>query len=48
VTFKINFDEILPLVKNSLAGQLNVAGNFPFYPNIPNMSDSYIMSLSLL
>jgi hypothetical protein len=45
---KSNFDKILPIVKNTLADQLNVAGNLQFYPNKPNMADSHIISLALL
>jgi hypothetical protein len=45
---KLNFDKILPIVKNTLADQFNTDGNLQFYPNKPDMPDSHIMSLALL
>lgn len=45
---KTNFDKILPIVKKTLADQLNDEENLQFYPNKPNCPDAYIISLALL
>ena len=45
---KINFDKILPIVKQTLADQLDSIGNLHNYPNKPDLPDSHIMALSLL
>jgi len=45
---KSNFDKILPIVKLTLADQLNDQGNLQFYPNPPKLPDSHIISLALL
>ncbi|HYX05245.1 MAG TPA: hypothetical protein VE912_00790, partial [Bacteroidales bacterium] len=45
---KSNFDKILPIVKLTLADQLNDRGNLQFYPNPPKLPDSHIISLALL
>tara|TARA_R110002049_G_C9029967_1_gene551968 strand:- start:21 stop:929 length:909 start_codon:yes stop_codon:yes gene_type:complete len=45
---KTNFDKILPIVKLTLADELNACGNLHRYPNKPNLPDTHIMTLSLL
>lgn len=45
---KSNFDKILPLVKQTLADQLNEDGNLQYYPRKPHLSDLHIISLALL
>lgn len=45
---KTNFDKILPIVNQTLADQLNEDANLQAYPNPPEVSDAYIITLSLL
>ncbi|TVR15797.1 MAG: IS982 family transposase [Balneolaceae bacterium] len=45
---KANFDKILPIVKQSLADQLDAFGNLHHYPNKPDLPDSHVIALSLL
>ena len=45
---KTNFDKILPIVKKTLADQLNKNDNLQTYPNPPALPDTYILTLSLL
>lgn len=45
---KTNFDKFYELVKESLAEELNAAGNLQFYPRLPKMNDCSIIALSLL
>ena len=45
---KINFDKILPIVKQTLSDQLDSSGNLHIYPNKPDLPDVHIITLSLL
>jgi len=45
---KTNFDKILPIVKQTLADQLDMYGNLHTYPNKPDLPDIHIIALSLL
>lgn len=45
---KTNFDKILPIVKQTLADELDEDGNLHRYPNKPDLPDAHIISLSLL
>ena len=45
---KTNFDKILDITKSFFHDSLNADGNFYFYPNIPKMSDSEVIALSIL
>ena len=45
---KTNFDKILPIVKQTLADQLDPFGNLHGYPNKPDLPDTHIIALSLL
>lgn len=45
---KTNFDKILPIVKETLAEQLDQEGNLQFYPRAPQLSDVQVICLSLL
>jgi len=45
---KTNFDKILPIVKQTLADQLDANGNLHNYPNKPDLPDTHMISLSLL
>lgn len=45
---KANFDKILPIIKQTLADQLNSDGNLQFYPNKPAWPDSYVITFALL
>lgn len=45
---KNNFDKILPIVKETLANQLDGNGNLQHYPNSPALPDTQILALSLL
>ncbi|HLR76701.1 MAG TPA: IS982 family transposase [Balneolaceae bacterium] len=45
---KDNFDKILPIVKLTLADQLNSNNNLQFYPNKPKLTDACIISFALL
>lgn len=45
---KSNFDKILPIVKETLANQLDQEGTLQFYPRAPKLSDVQVICLSLL
>lgn len=45
---KTNFDKILPIVKKTLADQLNEHDNLREYPNPPKLPDTHMLALSLL
>jgi hypothetical protein len=45
---KINFDKILPIVKQTLADELDATGNLHTYPNKPDLPDTHMITLSLL
>jgi len=45
---KANFDKILPIVKQTLADQLNSNDNLREYPNPPKPPDAHLLALSLL
>jgi len=45
---KANFDKILPIIKQTLADQLNSNNNLRDYPNPPKLPDAHLMALSLL
>lgn len=45
---KANFDKIFPIVKQTLADQLDICGNLHAYPNKPDLPDTHIITLSLL
>lgn len=45
---KTNFDKMMPIVKQTLSDQLDSCGNLLAYPNKPDLSDSHIITLSLL
>lgn len=45
---KTNFDKILPIVKQTLADQLNQDNNLQFYPHPPAVPDADVIALSLL
>ena len=45
---KTNFDKILPIVKQTLADELDGCGNLHRYPNKPDLPDAHIIALSLL
>lgn len=45
---KVNFDKILPIVKETFAEQLDQEGNLQFYPRTPQLSDVQVICLSLL
>lgn len=45
---KANFDKFLAIAKSVFRDEINVEGNFQFYPNRPKMSDLQIITLSCL
>lgn len=44
---KSNFDKFLELVNSKFSNDLNMFGNFKYYPNKPKLSDNEIIALSL-
>lgn len=45
---KSNYDKFLPIVKESLKGNLLPDGNFQFYRNKPKLSDIEIVIIAVL
>lgn len=42
-----NFNKILGIIQETLNNQLNTSNNFRFYPNLPTVSDSEIIAMSI-
>lgn len=45
---KTNFDKILPIVNQTLADQIDPEGNLQFYPNRLKLSDTAVITFTLL